>query len=607
MDEVIRQFDDALARSKSRLGQKAPTLSIDGTDYICHRVIRVSLVRADATAMSTGRNALIVGDAVVTGYFVASHGTLESAIAVGGDHRTEKSKRRDAHLAGTFVLQRDGSGQTYVTPAPLPSPCDEKETIRSNDMSLVPSDALVVTPTGMVEVAAVTLGDVLTGANGLPSSVTGFRTKEVSENFVALQAWGIGTCHVSMGSRVPAFRPPTDKEAIMSGETLPISARSFRCMDAAEIRQGDWVIVPGTRAAVAERKPEMPPTYDIANYIDKAVSRYSIGDRNIRWERKKISRGGQTADGTHVMTLAEVSDRLGISRDEIARVMSSVTSSDTKPLTERERWALSAMGSYVRSSCGLTLDAWYRTVSGMDIVLIPRYVTLDSDLAYLIGFYLADGSCVHGTLSFALNKNDTVYMGKLRKAYANLFPGIPGVLHESRGNGCSLGFAATPITNMFKSIVPETLYEKRIPSMMFAMSRDIRVALLSGLMDGDGSYRDRVRYVGASRELVVGVRKLAFDLGWLGDISHRQTRRTPDSPISDAYCCSIPNGGLALELAGLASKQSERERMFKLLPDGYVAARIRSVQRYHYEGDAYAIETEGNRGIVTTSAIVMQP
>lgn len=537
VQDIIDAMRMATKSASTRLAGNDMYVKDNGIWYSMHRVINaydisgtMSTLRADDGNGFICCGVSVLGD-IVIGY---ENATITES---NGDHRERKTRQYDAHMAGTFETNYGtGAERTYVRPENLDSPIGGHFT---TGISMVPSGTYVSTPYRSVLVEDITKGDTVLGANGYPVRISSMSRRHVTEDFVRINAWGLGTCDISLDAVVPVFRGEYAKGLAMgsTGNLIkadygPDKAEDATRVAAADVRDCDWVILPGVVHAPHVTKPVMAPSYDLADYVS------------------------ETGRGS----------RYSVSADSVSK----------------------------------------RNMS------FKRHVSMDKNLAYLIGFYLADGSSHNGTLSYALNSEDTEYMEKLKLAYATVFGNEYATVSTVTGKGHAivLAFPGLPVADMVKSIVPETLYEKHVPDFFFHMPEDIRKHLLIGLIDGDGSIKhDRLQYTGASLGLVSGVRQLLFGLGGLGTLNKAVAKRTPDSDETTVdYVMKAPKSAVVCDMFGFVSKKALNSRqVYKVLPDGYVAARIRSVQRYHYEGDAYAIETEGNRGIVTTSAIMIQP
>lgn len=146
--------------------------------------------------------------------------------------------------------------------------------------------------------------------------------------------------------------------------------------------------------------------------------------------------------------------------------------------------------------------------------------------AYELGMYIADGSMCGKSLRITKSAGDVSdYLQSLDgelKRYDH--PSTCGYLYSNSKSKISRYMFSCGLANM-KS------HEKFIPKEWFTKTYDIRLRLLRGLMDGDGSYLNRpankhctTMYHSTSEQLIDDITRLATSIGWIvrkGIVKHR--------------------------------------------------------------------------------------
>ncbi len=162
-------------------------------------------------------------------------------------------------------------------------------------------------------------------------------------------------------------------------------------------------------------------------------------------------------------------------------------------------------------------------------------VRIDADLAWLVGYFLGDGSLQHYRAK-TTNKYGTKYeydglrlrffdetvetLQKVQAVVERVFGETAKVQNDGRGsNGKHLTYTGRKVTGFFAALFDpgEKTFTMRLPAFAWEMGRDLTVAFLAGLLDSDGWVRDgRAMYATASRGFAADLAALVSVYGWGG-------------------------------------------------------------------------------------------
>lgn len=219
---------------------------------------------------------------------------------------------------------------------------------------------------------------------------------------------------------------------------------------------------------------------------------------------------------------------------------------------------------YPREVPYVKLPSW----QGKDMVL-------DENLAYLIGQFLSDGWFESYSGRFCFFSECPSVMEKVRDCLISLFgyePSIEGwtqdldsvdshdpisVVHQVRVNRKSINDYLSEIFGINASWKAPT---KRIPEQFFHSPLSVQSALLSGMIDGDGSVhsgRNLIQYASVSPDMITDVQLIMQNLGVLAhrckqQPNHETRRMVNGHPVRHHY------DSHTLEIAGRHSKMLAR-------------------------------------------------
>jgi hypothetical protein len=155
----------------------------------------------------------------------------------------------------------------------------------------------------------------------------------------------------------------------------------------------------------------------------------------------------------------------------------------------------------------------------------PAQRLLTEDFAYLLGWYVGDGSANVRNLIFSLGADDDRGLAALTAAIQREFNLTlrPGT---SKNGCCNHTLGHVVIRKLVKGLVPGTARHKKVPMEVLHGTDAIKIAFLRGLWDADGTHKSeedapRSTLVTTSKALSYDVYRMLLHLGCIATISEK--------------------------------------------------------------------------------------
>jgi DNA gyrase subunit B len=154
---------------------------------------------------------------------------------------------------------------------------------------------------------------------------------------------------------------------------------------------------------------------------------------------------------------------------------------------------------------------------------IRRFVSVNSELMKLLGFYLAEGSCSdRNGVRLCIGKSNVRFMEEMAAAITDVFGVAPKSYPIKRGAGelkLLNRAAALAWQHVFGFLGVDSL-SKRIPDLVFNVTEPLRLAFLRGYLLGDGcATAGRIVFSTSSRDIASGVSYLLATIGVVPSIN----------------------------------------------------------------------------------------
>lgn len=567
----IEEIRNLFSKASDMNGASRRLFYTDGEDrYVVRRLKERTNAYGTVNLISHGGYGFISNNLSVAGDVVSEQAIHNSEID-NGDHRDQKTRYIERVKNGVI---------TKKSPAITPRKIDDtKKSVkkespyRSNrptisTSSLVSSNGFLMNVCDVDEtVDAISFmnhdeicANSMTPVNKICSAydivVSGLGHTVISEDAMISAQQSVRMCDIK---EVKSTSYVTD---------IPTDLSDAKWLSVDDLREGDVVFYPVPTIS----HDDDIVTLRTADYVDRS-SRYGDGARcydvssdGVIWHCRHTF-NAKSDSGYRV---GDISTVLGIDRKYVLDVLNGKDNEFS--------WRIK---DYIES-LDMSFDIWKKYYKpNDDFKLAPTY-EFDEDFAYLIGFYIADGTAAHGTVSYALNIDDKQYIKDLDEIFLRKF-GRRGKLHydPEQGKGCVLTFSLPPISNMFKALIPWTVKEKQVPEWMFNQRQSIVDALFKGLTDGDGSVKNnRYTYVSVSKKLAYQVASWLRSNGTPAYIRYAQTTCATGA-VCDTYHCVSAYSPYIESVLGIEDRRGKYGgHQYRLTDDGrYYACRIRSIRK----------------------------
>jgi intein/homing endonuclease len=276
----------------------------------------------------------------------------------------------------------------------------------------------------------------------------------------------------------------------------------------------------GDYLGIVKPKGDMPllNSLDLVNYVDRV-------DRNIIIEEDFISNKFAYSPKNKKWSISEISKKYNVSK------------SISESAKEHLNYGVVKKSSEVLKLCeNLILDGYVKPNS----IKTNRFLKLNDELLYLIGWYLAEGSCENGIrVEFSLNIDELHIANELKRIIENAF-GISDTIIREMETKCSLRISNRIVAQFFKNTCGQGALNKKIPSFLIGSEKKL-MPLVKGYIEGDGHIRfnrNHVSFSTISPSLAFQMQSILNSNGiFLGctKLSKRGVGRY------DSYKCIIPN------------------------------------------------------------------
>ena len=241
---------------------------------------------------------------------------------------------------------------------------------------------------------------------------------------------------------------------------------------------------------------------------------------------------------------------------------------------------------------------------------IPETLELDEDLAWLFGWYIAEGSSFLskprkwksgnktscGIVHFYLNITELNYARKICRVIKEKFRLNPHIYHKLNHLDVSIG--SQILARFIRDSFGSNALRKQIPSYMFSAKPNIAKSLLNGLFLGDGHLlkkpKHRWQLSTSSKTLAYQTVMLLLKCGIFASIQH--CRREGDITICglkthvyDRYAVTIHGKELSKLLDVYIST---KHRVTHQENSKYYFVPINSIEKENYDGTVHNLRTE---------------
>ena len=164
-------------------------------------------------------------------------------------------------------------------------------------------------------------------------------------------------------------------------------------------------------------------------------------------------------------------------------------------------------------------DFWEKSNFGPNVSKLTS-VKITTDLMWLFGLYIAEGSTYRGGIKFSLHSKELSYAKRVIKTLKRSFSKNASLFYpKNRKNSLEVTCSSTNLEHIFKGLFFKGAENKNYPYYFNYLKKEYREALLKGLMDGDGCYGSD-SYTTVSRLLAYSLVDLAIGLEKIPALYH---------------------------------------------------------------------------------------
>ena len=271
-------------------------------------------------------------------------------------------------------------------------------------------------------------------------------------------------------------------------------------------------------------------------------------------------------------------------------------------------------------------------VSKNDYLLTPvpkcGTETIDSDLAWAIGFCIADG-CIYvnkdgssHSIKFTGKKNEPS-LAACKKILENNFDGKISSVQHGDGNGWRVSATTKKAFNLFKRYIINKGIKKKFTKDIFNLNKEARLNLLAGYFDGDGCFEKPCGKNGGGRliancysvDMADQIYWLLLSCGISASIGRYPLYGDHYESESDcAYRILVPGSDVSLiskymrgdKVPKILSPKNKRELKFFYKENGieYLASPIDKIEEFLYTGKGFDIEMTNDRHALVADGYV---
>jgi hypothetical protein len=314
-----------------------------------------------------------------------------------------------------------------------------------------------------------------------------------------------------------------------------------------------------------------------------------------RWWAR-IQMGGRRGFGRKSLgtfpTEAEASFAISNYRSEHSTFRHNLEWVDASTITSKS-WLTSKWPSEVVDVEGISIpDRHLKTSVYGPSRIGPTKFRVDSEFLWVIGLYLAEGSCAKRSLSFSLHSKEVEFQDRLRSYFEP--KGFTVSLSPGPGLGVSVLVHSANLASWFPTWLGRGCSNKHIPEELMYLPVDKIWSLLQGIHDGDGSKSAR-EITQTSELLAIQIMELLHRVGEQPLLRRQRSNKlTPKGNKRKlAYCTSWGEDTLT---------HTNRKGRWKV--KGEILSRVRSVTSVPYSGWVYNLRVAENPTYVVNGIVV---
>lgn len=426
-------------------------------------------------------------------------------------------------------------------------------------------DSLVKTPFGYKKLGEITVGERVVSSNGQYNDVLAIHRYPCKEKLISFKTSFSTHDQVKMtfDHKVFCLKNPFKFNTVqkcINKEKAMSQLRDFQWIEAQNVNTGDYLVRYCGRSE---------PIKDI-DYIDLAEFADEQDDKYV-WEWKGIV-------GHRDLSMRFIHRETGLSRNFLREVKRSQGT--------RRGGSYKKLLNYLNDK-GFTIEDFINEKSKKQIK-IKRYLEIDQDFCYLLGFFIGDGWVNSRGLEVGFAFNSVVDQERIKRV-SNILEkyGFEWKFFKAKNKNLLQMIICCKFFNRFLShLVPGRTNFKKIPYRFMLLPDHKLKEILNGLMDSDGSIDKNGRKNFDSTSL-----DLARQVFWLMELFGETcsiNKRTYQDNCKDSFKVRNSTGG--------------RYNSFNI--GNYVLTRVNEINIHENKEDVYDITVDKDPSYSTPNFIV---
>ena len=149
---------------------------------------------------------------------------------------------------------------------------------------------------------------------------------------------------------------------------------------------------------------------------------------------------------------------------------------------------------------------------------IKRYISVDRDFGYFIGFFIGDGNYTNTNKYINFTQKDVSVLYRLNDILYTHFGIVGNIIYKSDNSNCyNLFIRNQALYSLLKSyfLICDKAQGKTLPANIFSFNEEFALGILEGLLDSDGTvYNNSIYYRLSSRAGILQVSALLKYFGY---------------------------------------------------------------------------------------------
>ncbi len=223
---------------------------------------------------------------------------------------------------------------------------------------------------------------------------------------------------------------------------------------------------------------------------------------------------------------------------------------------------------------------------------IPIKITLDDDLLWLFGIYIAEGCSNHCGIYFSFHRKETHYQDKVQNILLKKF-GLKSSIYYI-DNKSTVKVYSVILSSLFSNLMGRTSHKKHMTFFM-KLDRDQFIKLLHGILDGDGHYDGtQIELQTVAHTLMEQIYSMLLRFGI-----------SVDMKMSPRHHYRLKIYGAELNKIKWKNIECSTKKLSSRIhtDDEYTYVPVKTISQYNYSGLVYNIDVEDDHSYILQSVV----